>query len=172
MVVPPQPSTLQSPNLSNTPAHDQSNKTPQPSSPIQLKQQSTVRTDVNPSTQPFIPAAETQPVSSTPQQNIPKSANGEGVKHSKQQVRQWDEHICFRCNQPDHLKRNCPELPYCSKCRTRGHTPVTCPNKPHRDEPTRETTEESRDQWKRTQDPPQFSNRNNRCPHCAGNHQT
>ena len=171
-VVPPQPSTLWSPNPSNTPAHAQSNKTPQPSSPTQLKQQSTIRTDVNPSTQPFIPAEETQPVSSTPQQNIPKSANGERVKHSKQQVRQKDECICFRCNQPGHLKRNCPELPYCSKCRTRGHVPVRCPNKPHQDKPTHETIEESRDQWKRTQDLPQFSNRNNRCLHCAGNHQT
>ena len=81
-VVPPQPSTLQSPNPSNNPPHAQSNKTPQPSSPTQLKQQSTVRTDVNLSTQPFIPVAETQPVSSAPQQNIPKSANGEGVKCS------------------------------------------------------------------------------------------
>ena len=171
-VVPPQPSTLQSPNPSNTPMHAQSNKTPQPSFPTQLKQQSTIRTDVNPSTQPFIPAAETQPVSSSPQQNIPKLANGERVKCSKQQVRQKDECICFCCNLPGHLKRNCPELPYCSKCRTRGHVPVRCPNKPHQDKPTCEMTEESRDQWKRTQDLPQFSNQNNRCLHCAGNHQT
>ena len=174
-VVPPQPSTLHSPNPSNTPAHAQSNKTshtyktPQPSSPTQLKQQST---DVNPSTQPFIPATETQPVSSAPQQNIPKSANGEGVKHSKQQTRPKDEHLCFRCNQPGHLKRNCPELPYCSKCRTRGYAPVRYPNKPHGNKPTRETANESRDQRKRTQDLPQFSNQNNSCLHCAGNHQT
>ena len=90
--MPPQPSTLQSPNPSNTPTHAQYNKTshtyktPQPSSPTQPKQQSTVTTDVNQSTQPFIPAAEIQPVSSTPQQNLPKLANGEGVKHSKQQM--------------------------------------------------------------------------------------
>ena len=129
-VVPPQPSTLWSPNPSNTPAHAQSNKTPQPSSPTQLKQQSPIGASVNPSTQLFIPAAETQPVSSSSQQNIPKSANGEGVKCSKQQMRQKDEHLCFCCNQPGYLKRNCPELPYCSKCRTRGHVPVRFPNKP------------------------------------------
>ena len=46
-VLPPQPSTLQSPNPSNTPAHTQSNKTPQPSFSTRLKQQSPIRTDVN-----------------------------------------------------------------------------------------------------------------------------
>ena len=37
---------------------------------------------------------------------------------------------------------------------------------------TCEATEESRDQWRRNQDLPQFSNQNNRCLHCAGAHQT
>ena len=86
-VVPPQPATSWSPNSSNTPTHAQSKKTPQPSPPTHVKQWSPIGTDVNPSTQPFIPTAETQPVSSSPQQNIPKSANGEGVKCSKQQMR-------------------------------------------------------------------------------------
>ena len=104
LVVPPQPATSWSPSPSNTPTHAQSNKTPQPFSPTQLKQQSPIGTDVNTSNQPFIPAAETQPVSSSPQQNIPKSANGERVKWSKQQMKQKDEHLCFHCNQPGHLK--------------------------------------------------------------------
>ena len=46
-VVPPQPATSQSPNPSNTPTHTQSNKTPQPSSPTQLKQQSSIGTNTN-----------------------------------------------------------------------------------------------------------------------------
>ena len=41
-VVRPQPATLRSPNPCNTPACAQSNKTPQPSSPTQLKQQSPI----------------------------------------------------------------------------------------------------------------------------------
>ena len=87
-VVPPQPATSQSPNPSNTPAHTQSNKTPQPSSPTQLKQQSPIGTNTNPTTQPSIPAAEThRSVSSSPQKHIPKSTNGEGVKNSKTATR-------------------------------------------------------------------------------------
>ena len=48
------------------------------------------------------------------------------MKRSKQQPRQQEERLCFYCNQLGHLKRNCPEIPYCSKCRTRGHTPDRC----------------------------------------------
>ena len=105
------------------------------------------------------------------QQHVPKFANGTQVKHSKQQPWQQDEHLCFHCNLPSHLKRSCPEIPYCSKCRTRGHTQDRCTNKSQR---TRHTCQagESRDQQKRNEDLPQFSSRHNKCLQCAGDHQT
>ena len=85
-------------------------------------QHSPVKTNVNPPTQP--------PISDEEQQRVPKSTNGSQVKCSKPQPRQQDECLCFYCNQPGHLKRNCPKIPYCSKCRTRGHTPDRCTSKP------------------------------------------
>ena len=138
--------------------------TPSQDTPPQGKQPSPVKTNVNPPTQPFISDEETQ--------RIPKSTNGNQVKCSKPQPRQKDEHLCFYCNQPGHLKRNCPEFPYCTRCRTRGHSPDKCTSNPQRNGPTHETPEKSRDQWRRNQDFPQFSNQNNRCLHCAGDHQT
>ena len=87
-VVPPQPATSQSPNLSNIPTHTQSKNTPQSFPTTQPKQQSSIRTNTDPATQPSIPVTETrQPMSSSPPQHIPKSANGEGVKNSKTATR-------------------------------------------------------------------------------------
>ena len=153
-------------NTSDTPSQDTPpqpfiHSQPQPCTPTQMhhtspkphkpqdKQPSPVKTNVNLPTQPSIPDEETQ--------CVPKSTNGNQVKHSKPKPRQ-DERLCFYCNQPGRLKRNCPELPYCSKCRTRGHTPDKCTSKPQQNGPIREATEESRDQWRRNQDLPQFSN--------------
>ena len=122
-----------------------------------------VKTNANQPTQPSISDEE--------QECIPKSTNNSQVKHSKQQPRQQDECLCFYCNQPGHLKRSCPEIPYCSKCRTRGHALDRCTSKPQRNRHTHQTGE-SRDQQKRNEDLPQFSSHHNRCLQCAGDHQT
>ena len=99
------------------PQHQPKIPTPtQHTSPKPHKQQihkTPVKTNANQPSQPSI--------SNEDQQCVPKSANGTQVKCSKQQPRQQDEHLCFHCNLPGHLK-SCPEIPYCSKCRTRGHT--------------------------------------------------
>ena len=126
-------------------------------------QQTPVKTNANQPTQPSISDEE--------QQRVPKSTNSSQVKRSKQQLRQQDECLCFYCNQLGHLKRSCPKIPYCSKCRTRGHAPDRCTNKPQRNRHTHQTGE-SRDQQKRNKDLPQFSSHHNRCLQCAGDHQT
>ena len=60
---------------------------------------------------------------STTEQRIPKSNNGQGVKSSRKQEGAStssapDGRLCFRCKQLGQLKKDCPELPYCSKYRT------------------------------------------------------
>ena len=88
-----------------------------------------------------------------------------------------DGRMCFRCKQPKHLKKESPEQPYCSRCCTRGHIPVKCPTKNQGNQQQDETCkncnqqmDERRENWKRAQDQPQFSNPNNRCLHCADDH--
>ena len=157
---PPQPfvDSQQQPQIP-TPTHHTS---PKPHKPQDIPH-SPVKTIVNLPTQP--------PISDEEQQRVPKSTNGSQVKRSKQQPRQQEEWLCFYCKQLGHLKRNCPKIPYCSKCKTRGHTPDRCTSKPQRNGHTHPTGE-SRDQWRRNQDLPQFSSHHNRCLHCAGDHQT
>ena len=62
-------------------------------------------------------------VPNTPEEKIPKSLNGEGVKNSRKQATTsttttQGSQLCFRCKQPGHLKKDCPKLPYYSKCKT------------------------------------------------------
>ena len=135
---------------------------PKPHKPQDIPH-SPIKTNVNPPTQP--------PISDEEQQHVPKSTNGSQVKCSKQELRQQEERLCFYCKQLGHLMRNCPEIPYCSECRTRGHTPDRCTSKPQRNGHTHPTGE-SRDQRRRNQDLPQFMSHHNRCLHCAGDYQT
>ena len=85
--------------------------------------------------------------------------------------------MCFRCKQPGHLKKDYPELPYCSRCHTRGHIPAKFPTKnkgnQQQDEKHKnggQQMDKRRENWKQTQDQPQFSNPSNRCLHCTGDH--
>ena len=104
------------------------------------------------------------------QQHVPKSADGTRVKRSKLQTKPTDGHLCFHCNLPGHLKRNCPKLPYCSRCRTRGHTQDRCVNKQQKTRCTHPAGEH-RDQQSRKDDLPQFSG-SRKCLQCGGDHHT
>ena len=143
------PSSQTPPQLFVHPQHQPKIPTPtQHTSPKPHKQQihkTPVKSNANRPSQPSI--------SDEDQQRVPKSANGTQVKCSKQQLRQQDECLCFHCNPPGHLKRSCSVIPYCSKCRTRGHTQDRCTNKAQR---TRHTCQagKSRDQQKRNEDLP------------------
>ena len=100
---------------------------------------------------------------------VPKSADGKGVENGRP-----DCCLCFCCGQPGHLKKDCPLGPYCSCCDTRGHTPA---NKRRQQEngPHKSGNQQPGDRhknWKRVQDQPQYSNPENKCPHCAGNHRS
>ena len=117
-------------------------------------------------------------MSSSPPQHIRKSVNGEGVKNSKTTTRPnaTEGQLCFRCKQPRHLKKDCPEQPYCSRCRTRGLVPARCPSKQQDNRPAQEENIQiqrtHREERKSSHDQPQFLHINNRCLHCAGNHQS
>ena len=140
-----------------------------------------IRTQNNPLSQNSIPAPEAT-VPDTPEEKIPKSLNGEGVKNTRKQAttsisNTQDSRLCFRCKQLGHLTKDCPELPYCSKCRTQGHIPAKCPTKQQdnrrqdeRHQSADERCKTQREDLKKAQDRPQFSNTTNKCLNCVGDH--
>ena len=130
----------------------------QNTSPSLHKQHTPSKTNIDQSSQSSIAGED--------QQRVPKSADGTRVKRSKQQPRQPDKRLCFHCNLPGHLKRNCPKIPYCSKCRTKGHAQDKCINRPQK---TRHAhpAGEPRDQQRRKDNLPQFSSHHNKCLQCA-----
>ena len=100
-----------------------------------------------------------------------KSTNRQGVKQtpsassSASTSTEKSGPICWNCGEADHLKCNCPNPLYCSKCKQKGHLPVKCPLKGRRKE-TSKTPQ-------RVQQPPvdqRFSNIRNKCIHCGGDH--
>ena len=96
-----------------------------------------------------------------------KSQNGQGVKQTSagKQASDKAEPICWRCKQTGHLKQDCPMPPYCSKCRQEGHIPAKCPQKDKRTS----IPQLPAGQPQAPMDP-RFSNPNNKCLHCGGNH--
>ena len=108
----------QFPNPNAVSAHPQfthPSVTPQTST---IEQQSPIRTQTNQLSQHSITAPKAI-VPNTPEKKIPKSLNGEGVKNSRKQVTTSTTNAKdnrLRCKQLGHLKKDCPELPCCSKC--------------------------------------------------------
>ena len=85
-------------------------------------QESPIGTQNNSPAQHIISAPATT-VPSTSEPKVPKSANGEGVKNCRKQENTPiyitpKGRLCFQCEQSGHLKKDCQELPYCSKCKT------------------------------------------------------
>ena len=137
----------------------------------------TIPQDTLPTHLPFLPAP------SAPNSALPtlgpgaplqtdaqsKSRNEQGVKQASagKQASDKMEPMCWRCKQTGHLKQDCPMPPYCSKCRQEGHIPAKCPQKNKR-------TSVPQSLAGQPQAPmdPRFSNPNNKCLHCGGNHRS
>ena len=137
----------------------------------------TISQDTLPTCLPFVPAP------SAPNSTLPtlgpgaplqtdaqaKSQNGQGVKQTPAGKQATDkvEPICWRCKQAGHLKWDCPMLPYCSKCRQEGHIPAKCPQKDKRTSVPQSPAGQPQAPMDQ-----RFSNPNNKCLHCDGDHRS
>ena len=102
----------------NSPVHSQFTPQGVTSQTSPIEQESPIRTQNNPLSQNSIPAPEAT-VPNTPEEKMPKSFNRQGVKNSRKQAttsttNTRDSRLFFKC----YLKKDRPELPYCSKFRT------------------------------------------------------
>ena len=75
------------------------------------------------------------------------------------------EPICWNCGEAGHLKRNCPNPPYCSKCKQEGHLLVKCQLRGKR----KETSQMPQKPQQPSVDQ-RFSSIRNKCIHCGGDH--
>ena len=137
----------------------------------------TIPQDTLPTHLPFVPAP------SAPNSALPtldpgaplqmdaqsKSQNGQGVKQASagKQASDKTEPMCWRCKQTGHLKWDCPMPPYCSKCRQKGHILAKCPQK----DKSTSVPQSLAGQPQAPMDP-RFSNPNNKCLHCGGDHRS
>ena len=100
-----------------------------------------------------------------------KSANRQGVKQtssassSASTSMEKSGPICWNCGEAGHVKRICPNPPYCSKCKQKGHLPVKYPLKGKRKETT-QTLQKAQ----QTSVDQRFSNIRNKCIHCVSDH--
>ena len=91
-----------------------------------------------------------------------KSLNKRGVKQSSSESSSASTStrklgpICWNCQEVGHLRRNCKNPSYCSKCKQSGHLPIKCPLKGKK-------TEKSQTQ----QGSPRNSAGAQRCPSCT-----
>ena len=145
--------------------------------PQAIPPMATIPQDTLPSHLPFVPAP------SAPNSTLPtlspgaplqtdtqsKSRNGQGVKQASagKQASDKAEPICWRCKQTGHLKQDCPMPPYYSKCRQEGHIPAKCPQKDKRTSVPQSPAGQPRSPMD-----PRFSNPNNKCLHCGGDHRS
>ena len=100
-----------------------------------------------------------------------KSANRQGIKHTSSASSSTSTSmgrsglICWNCGEAGHLKRNCPNPPYCSKCKQKGHLSMKCPLKGKRKE-----TSQTPQKAQQTSVDQRFSSIRNKCIHCGDDH--